>query len=87
MASTTTTAFTVLGLIHSNATTVEFGAVEATLTTHEGKVFKFPPQPRAFYRVKHPHRLLRAFKRANEAAQASEVTADPADEPEQPPAA
>lgn len=45
----------------SSLGTVDFGQVDATLTTHEGKVFKVGTQPRGFRRIRDPQRLLALF--------------------------
>jgi len=42
---------------------VDFGPVEAVLTTREGRTFRVPAQPRRFKRVHHPERILAALRR------------------------
>jgi hypothetical protein len=42
--------------------TVEFGPVDATLTTRDGKVFRLTAKLQVFRRVLHPERLLEALR-------------------------
>lgn len=43
---------------------VEFGELEATITTRDGREFQVPSQTRSFRRVRDPHRLLEALAAA-----------------------
>jgi hypothetical protein len=43
---------------------VDFGTLEAGLTTPDGKTFRMAPAPRTFHRVRDPERLLAALAAA-----------------------